>query len=35
MNSKQIEKEKIKEMFSEFGGMKNARDFIKSKKKNK
>lgn len=35
MNSKQIEKEKINEMFSEFGGMKNARDYIKSKKKNK
>jgi ribosome biogenesis GTPase len=35
MNSKQIEKEKINEMFSEFGGMKNAKDFIKSKKKNK
>lgn len=32
LNSKQIEKEKISEMFSEFGGMKNARDFIKSKK---
>lgn len=35
MNSKQIEKEKINEMFSEFGGMKNARDYINSKKKNK
>ncbi len=35
MNSKQIEKEKINEMFSEFGGMKNARDYIKSKKNNK
>lgn len=35
MNSRQIEKEKINVMFSEFGGMKNARDFIKSKRKNK
>lgn len=35
LNSKQIEKEKISEMFSGFGGMKNARDYIKSKKKNK
>lgn len=35
MNSKQIEKEKINEMFSEFGGIKNARDYIKSKYKNK
>lgn len=35
MNSKQIEKEKINVMFSEFGGMKNARDYIKSKKKNR
>jgi len=34
MNSNQIEKEK-NEMFSEFGGMKNARDYIISKKKNK
>ncbi len=33
LNSKQIEKEKINEMFSDFGGMKNARDFIKSKSK--
>jgi ribosome biogenesis GTPase len=33
LNSKQIEKEKINEMFSDFGGMKNARDFIKSKNK--
>jgi ribosome biogenesis GTPase len=31
LNSKQIEKEKIAEMFSDFGGMKNARDYIKSK----
>ncbi len=28
LNSKQIEKEKITEMFSGFGGMKNARNFI-------
>lgn len=35
MNSRQIEKEKINEMFSEFGGMKNARDYVKSKKKNR
>ena len=35
MNSKKIEKEKIIEMFSEFGGMKNTRDYIKSKKENK
>lgn len=33
LNSRQIEKEKIEEMFSVFGGIKNARDFIKSKKK--
>lgn len=33
LNSKQIEKEKINEMFSEFGGMKNVRDFKKSKNK--
>lgn len=31
LNSKQIEKEKINEMFSDFGGMKNARNYIKSK----
>lgn len=35
LNSKQIEKEKINEMFSDFGGMKNARNYIKSKSKNK
>ncbi len=35
LNSKQIEKEKITEMFADFGGMKNARDFIKTKNKNK
>ena len=31
LNSKQIEKEKINQMFATFGGMKNARDFIKAK----
>jgi len=31
LNFKQIEKQKINEMFSDFGGMKNARDFIKAK----
>ncbi len=35
LNSKQIEKEKINEMFSGFGGMKNAREYIKTKSKNK
>lgn len=33
LNSKQIEKEKINEMFAGFGGIKNARDYIKSKNK--
>ncbi len=33
LTSKQIEKEKINVMFTEFDGMKNARDYIKSKKK--
>jgi ribosome biogenesis GTPase len=33
LNAKQIEKEKIREMFAGFGGMKNARDYIKSKNK--
>ena len=33
MNSKEIEKEKISKMFSEFGGIKNARDYVKSKNK--
>ena len=33
LNSKQIEKEKIDEMFSHFGGIKNARDFTKGKNK--
>lgn len=35
LNSKQIEKEKIKEMFSGFGGIKNARDYAKEKNKKK
>lgn len=35
LNSKQIEKEKIDQMFSQFGGIKNARDFAKGKNKNK
>jgi len=35
LNSRQIEKEKIAEMYSSFGGAKNARDFIKSKNKNR
>ena len=34
MNSRQIEKEKISEMFSEFGGIKNARNYVKNKKSN-
>ena len=33
LNSKQIEKEKIENMFAEFGGIKNARNFVKSKRK--
>ncbi|NLM36969.1 MAG: ribosome small subunit-dependent GTPase A [Firmicutes bacterium] len=33
LNSKQIEKEKINEMFKGFGGIKNARKFIKEKKR--
>jgi ribosome biogenesis GTPase len=32
LNAKQIEKTKIDDMFKSFGGMKNARDYIKSKK---
>jgi len=32
-DKKQIEKEKITEMFSGFGGIKNARNYIKSKNK--
>ncbi|MFO8191815.1 MAG: ribosome small subunit-dependent GTPase, partial [Bacillota bacterium] len=33
LNSREIEKEKITEMFSGFGGVKNARDYIKHKSK--
>lgn len=33
LNSKQIESEKIKRMFKDFGGMKNARKYIKEKSK--
>lgn len=33
LNSRQIEKEKITDMFKDFGGIKNARDYIKSKNK--
>ena len=33
LNSKQIEKEKISEMYADFGGLKNARNFTNSKKK--
>lgn len=33
LNSRQIEKKKIKEMFSDFDGIKNARDYVKSKYK--
>lgn len=35
LNAKQIDKEKIKDMFSEFQGIKNARNFVKSKPKYK
>lgn len=35
LNSRQIESEKITAMFAEFGGMKNAREFIKAKSKNR
>jgi ribosome biogenesis GTPase len=35
LNSKQIEKEKIHDMFNEVGGMKNARKYIKQKNKSK
>ncbi|MBP1744590.1 MAG: GTPase RsgA [Firmicutes bacterium] len=35
MNSRQIEKEKISEMYSSFEGVKNARDYKKSKNKNR
>ena len=34
LNAKMIEKEKISEMFSGMGGMKNARKFIKEQNKN-
>lgn len=33
LNSRQIEKEKMDAMFSEFGGVKNAKEYVKSKKK--
>lgn len=33
LNSKQIEKEKINDMYSAFDGIKNARDYVKSKHK--
>lgn len=33
LNSKEIEKKKIESMFAEFGGIKNARDFVKKKTK--
>jgi len=35
LNSRQIEKEKINTMFADFGGIKNARNFAKSKNKDK
>jgi len=35
LNAKQIEKEKINTMFSEFGGIKNAKKYVKSKNKGK
>ncbi|MFZ7102853.1 MAG: ribosome small subunit-dependent GTPase A [Peptococcaceae bacterium] len=35
LNAKQIEKEKVKEMFSGVGGMKNARKFIKEQNRKK
>jgi ribosome biogenesis GTPase len=35
MNSKQNEKEKINTMFSEFGGIKKAKKYLKSKDKSK
>lgn len=35
LNSRQIESEKIKEMFKEVGGMKNARKMIQEKEKNR
>lgn len=33
LNSKEIEKKKIESMFADFGGIKNARDFVKKKGK--
>jgi len=33
LNSKQIEEEKIKSMFKEFGGIKNAKKYVKQKNK--
>jgi len=35
LNSKQIEKEKYETMYSAFGGVKNAKNYIKSKKKSR
>lgn len=35
LNSRQIESEKIRDMFSEFGGIKNAKRFVKEKQKQK
>jgi ribosome biogenesis GTPase len=35
LNSKMIEKEKINEMFNDFGGIKNAKNYIKEKNRNK
>ncbi|MPM78883.1 putative ribosome biogenesis GTPase RsgA [bioreactor metagenome] len=35
LNFRQIEEEKIESMFAEFGGIKNAREFIKQKSKRK
>lgn len=35
MNAKMIEREKMNTMFNEFGGVKNAKKFIKEKKRNK
>ena len=35
LNSKEIEKKKLDSMFNEFGGMKNARKFLKEKSKRK
>ncbi len=35
LNSKMIEKEKLNDMFSEIGGMKNARKFLKEQKRKK